>query len=412
MCRSTVLLEPTEKIGEVKGQQYSPKRKLGDSNPAFLCARYVLSRCYQAYHEEADEDPNESGWVRLHSLVLSAIAGGGQRWKKVLECLQQAGAVECDRQYGPKAYSRRYRLTPDWAETGWDNVVVTNWKHIPILLGDDGHIIVGNLPKIDEEDEDYEMRRIGGLELDRDLAKALAKQTEKVRTYWKNNRLKVVENHIANFSNEYRIGRTGRMITPLHCLPRPCREAVLLFGEPTCEVDVANSQPAILSSLYPPDSVEGERYKTLAETGNLYAEIMKKCKIELPIPVFKKEVFIPWLFRGDHRKENIQKVHRYMKRNFPILAQIVKDHPREGSESLSHKLQRIEAELVWHALEKEGIANVSIHDSARVRYADKERAIAVIKAAYASIGVVVKVTEKQAHAELLEANLWPMDQAA
>jgi hypothetical protein len=174
----------------------------------------------------------------------------------------------------------------------------------------------------------------------------------------------------------YHFDTYGRMHTNFTILKGFIRKNCLLIGgEETCEIDIPNSQPLLLSILMR-DSVGVDReefklFKMLVETGNFYQYILDNWGEDLEKSQIKNIVY-KVLFG---KNPNNSKVDKKFSQIFPTVHKFIKKYKSDlgNYKSLSWKLQGMESNLIFNVIISKIISLnpeieiVTIHDSIIVK---------------------------------------------
>lgn len=172
----------------------------------------------------------------------------------------------------------------------------------------------------------------------------------------------------------YHFDTYGRMHTNFTILKSFIRKNCLLInGSKTCEIDIKNSQPSFLCKLISEDfnyienieKAELEFFKYLTDNGLFYQYIIDNSEITLKSSA-KEMVYKVFFGKNYKNKDN-----NIFKNLFPsIYKYIIYFKNKEGNyKSLSHKLQKMESNLIYNKIIKRivelcpDIKIISIHDS-------------------------------------------------
>jgi hypothetical protein len=176
------------------------------------------------------------------------------------------------------------------------------------------------------------------------------------------------KNHIFYHFDSY-----GRMHTNFTILKSFVRKNCLLIdGEPTCELDIKNSQPLFLSKLISdtnsswikPD--EFRLFTTLVRNGNFYQYLIDSLDLENKSDA--KKLTYKVLF-GQNRPNS--KLDKKFISLFPTIHNFIKLYKKDMGDYkiLSHELQRQESNLIFNtvikrlSLEFPQISVITVHDS-------------------------------------------------
>lgn len=309
--------------------------------------------------------------------MMGRIAGGMNIWAKVGKLLCENGFLECDgkSKHGVKCFG--FRLGPKLHDAEWRGVAVDEetrkgkiakarelataplaypelkWTPIP-----------HEFPALTDD-----RPAIPGLSLDKDKAHQILSQIA-VGRGWTGRSLEAWHARIEDFSASYHVGATGRIFTDGNMLPKEVREALLIDGETTVEIDVKNCHPLLLATIYQAPSEESARWKALCESGRTYEEFM--AKFDLSREAAKNEQLLPFIYGGKRPM-----AEQFLSESFPELLERIRTYPRKGPKSLAHVLQRMESDLIVKTVCSEFKA-LSVHDAVRVKKCDQEAASAMI----------------------------------
>lgn len=200
---------------------------------------------------------------------------------------------------------------------------------------------------------------------------------------------------------------TGRVYSALTTLPKMFRKHLTINGKAFTELDLANSQPLLLSLLYRKwcdyNNIEiqedGEMYQLLCETGNFYSvfkDFVKKNKINV-YDTFKTDVFARILFNKDKKKEN--SYQRLFKKKFPSVYACISDIKSHNYKDVAFRLQSIEADLIikkisTRLVEEKIYSFFTIHDSINVLEKDKERVREIMLDEFSKVQLSPTIKEK------------------
>lgn len=324
------LFQPVLEIDTIKNIPFG-RKTLGDSAGGFKAACYVLHRCHLARHTQ------DSEWVPLWSQMMAKVARDAATWIRTREILIAYGFLECDQKYrkGQKSFS--FRLGASLRNVNW---------------------------KLSTEAFSFDLPAPqnvwSGLSIDKNKAHQILEQIVNWPKYekWTTATLDCWHYRIDEFSNDYNLGKTGRIFGDANMMPSPVREALRIHGEKTLEIDIKNSQPCLLSTLYRAPSEEQARYKNLVESGQIYEVFAKELKIKRDKA---KLQFLMFIFGNTKDTEEFAAV---FESQFPILAGLIQAERKKHFKALVYNLQRMEAKIILDACEK--FVGVSIHDGIRV----------------------------------------------
>lgn len=176
------------------------------------------------------------------------------------------------------------------------------------------------------------------------------------------------KNHIFYHFDSY-----GRMHTNFTILKSFVRKNCLLIdGEPTCELDIKNSQPLFLSKLISDTNTswvkedEFKLFSTLVKNGNFYQYLIDNLYLENKSDA--KKLTYKVLF-GQNRPNS--KLDQKFSSLFPTIHNFIKLYKKDMGDYkiLAHELQRQESNLIFNtiikkiSLEYPEISVITVHDS-------------------------------------------------
>lgn len=365
------LFQPSGAIDEILALPFKT-RTLGKSRGALRAALYALHRCHLAPYT------TDSVWASLPSQMMGKIAGGMNIWAKVRKLLCDNGFLECDgkSKHGVKCFS--YRLGPKLHDAEWRGVAVAEEtrkgriaKARELAAAPLAYSEIGWTPLPHELPTPTDDRpAIPGLSLDKDKAHQILSQIASDRG-WTRRTLEAWHARIEDFSSAYHVGTTGRIFTDGNMLPKEVREALLIDGETTVEIDVKNCHPLLLATIYQTPSEESARWKALCESGRTYEEFM--AKFTLSREAAKHEQLLPFFYGGKRPM-----AEQFLSENFPELLERITSFPRNGPKSLAHVLQRMESDIIVEAV-CGAFRALSVHDAVRVKASDELAATRIIQ---------------------------------
>ncbi len=188
----------------------------------------------------------------------------------------------------------------------------------------------------------------------------------------------------------YEADKNGRLHHNLTNMARSARKHVRLDGAPLVGVDFSTLHPNLILSLAP----EGiERDKLAAWLAD---DFYSRLALGLERPMDRKKVKKCFNSAVNAKNEHEYRypIFRVFAKEFPEIAQIVRDMKVDAHSNAAGVLQKLESQLIFAevvaALEKKGIACVSLHDAI---FASPENSAEVAsemtKAALRSLGVII-----------------------
>lgn len=325
---------PTNEIKSIESLPFK-KKTLERCPRAYGAARYALHKCYLA------SLTSDTEWAPLWSQLMGSIAGNTGQWTLAKNALCAEGYLECDDKCKKGEKSFCFKLGPMLENAKW------NYSDKFLSLPADKR------PKWQ------------GLELDQELAHKIVDEIAGPRS-WNSEVTKCWHTRVDQFSPHYKICKTGRAFSDANQFPKEMRDALVIDGEKTVEIDVVNCQPVLLATIFPEKSPEWERYRISAESGESYEEL--GAFAGLARDEAKRE-FIPYIFGG--RKPVAE---GFFKEEYPELLGAISQRRKEWYKGLAYDLQRKESSVIVDCLCREFRA-VSIHDGIRVKQSDAGGAV-------------------------------------
>ena len=165
--------------------------------------------------------------------------------------------------------------------------------------------------------------------------------------------------------------KTGRVFNNITSLPKVLRPYACLCGDPCVEIDVANSQPFLLASLYPAASAEKTRYVEIVCGGSFYETVGAAAGIDWQQGSkgrawLKEQVFTQVLFG---RPLHYLPLWKGFCRIFPELGALILAEKMDDHAKLALRLQRAEASIMLGGAVPEleevfpSLPMLTIHDS-------------------------------------------------
>lgn len=176
--------------------------------------------------------------------------------------------------------------------------------------------------------------------------------------------------------------KSGRMFTAITNLSKELRGCLRINGVPLVELDIASSQPLLLSRLYPKDSKELCKYKKLVEDGEFYEFIQKEMFDSYTRDEVKKLTYT-YMF-GPTNNPKCADYSKVFKEHFPEMHEILINEKRShiGHRLVAIRMQYLEASVVLGVAAKKcidlGIDIITIHDSFMVIPEHEESVISIL----------------------------------
>lgn len=201
--------------------------------------------------------------------------------------------------------------------------------------------------------------------------------------------------------------KTGRIYSTLTNLPKLFRPFLSIDSESFYELDIASSQPLLVSFLYRKwcdyncvdVQKDGADYQEICESGdfyNVFGKYVKKNNVRVD-ETFKVDVFSRIFFNEEYYKENTYQ--KLFKKRFPSIATCIKDIKKNNYKDVARKLQEIEADLIINKISTrliaEGITDFfTIHDSISVLNKDKKRTKQIMMEEFGKVNLRPTIKEK------------------
>lgn len=311
-------------------------KTLGKYKKSATIVQWVLHKLYGAYHLQRKHKPAKRGWLAFTAERMAVMAKGDRKeWPQLKDFLVNNNLVECDGTYCPGKKAMLYRLKI--SHKGWHQ------SQEPISIIEP----VGTESPLDVGVNDRGLRKI---------LECAAQERG-----WESSRVDYWHSYLTDeWDKDFTIGKTGRVFARWNLCPSDARKCLTINGKETSELDISNSQPLLLSTLYAGKAkLEYARYLKLVQSGKLYEDL--QAKGDYPSRKAAKEAFIEYLFGSTKHP----KAEQYLERNFPYLAALITAYHGENHKKLARVLQTIESDIVVNQICGEFPA-ISIHDGVRV----------------------------------------------
>lgn len=307
---------------------------------------------------------------RLHTRNFLFPLLGDRDYKEVLGALEELGIIEIDTKYVVGSKSRSYRLKREFLDD----------LEIETVIG----------PPIAEPSPDFiKQPFLRETSISEEGQREVINQLLKMRSRAKKTFLRLAVEQI--LKRNWWISQqavTGRVCTNVSNVNSFVRPYLLLRGEKVAEIDISNSQPYFMASLYPRDSDESRRYRSMVCSGQFYEEINRRLTEPLGDLTNKKlrtklkRRLFTEIFFG--RLESRREVWGIFSEMFPELAgEIVALKERESYKALALELQSKEALAIVFGVMAEcvvlDIPVLTVHDSVLCREKDWEKVWSLIE---------------------------------
>lgn len=209
-----------------------------------------------------------SGYAPLRNDYLRAVLGHRGAGRTVEECLA-AGWIERDNRWMAGKESMGYRIVKRLAKERLEarpfedpelEARIVTWQEARIRTAIDGR-----------PERQFVYDNLGRLGFRRGMMGVLTREDLTIdQLNCRIQSIGKVEDRAWWFSADK---NTDRIFHNVSTMPGECRDLLLIDGQPVAETDISNSQPFILSSLYPGPSPERTRYLDLCVSGGFYEHL-------------------------------------------------------------------------------------------------------------------------------------------
>lgn len=333
------------------------QKTVGVNRHALRYAKVVLSLIYLS-----DEVKDRPGWVEIRCRKFTEICKSPTTWNGLKKALKAAGLIDSNGSWDDgkttgKPRAEQYRLGPMLKNCEW---VCENAPIVPVIKPPpqngtylDSEMAFKALEVLDLS-EDAKGRKRNLLEQRRAKARIALK--------------------IERFTNRVKIGpKTGRASSSLTRLCFEIRNCYKIANKPTAEADLKNSQPLLMATLYLLDCPEKQEWIKLATGKGIYKALAEETgRTEKEVKFWMVE----WI--GGHKGRRM--IDRWLiKAGFTQLQAICSEIKKADSKGLSHKLQRLESDVIVQAFRARWTGHcMTVHDSVRVEADRLEEAQALI----------------------------------
>jgi len=178
-----------------------------------------------------------------------------------------------------------------------------------------------------------------------------------------------------------------RLFSPLTNLKTEFRSCLSIEGDPLAYVDMVCAQPTFLACLSSDEKLlracqEDHLYDSIGELFNVTRKEAKGCYYQYIFGRNRKDR------RGNRTAFEVQE---FFKEKYPRAADFAWDAKKENHRRLSHKLQRMEAELFVDGmlleLKRLNVPALTIHDSIVVGEQDREQAMGIAQRILSDNGI-------------------------
>lgn len=178
--------------------------------------------------------------------------------------------------------------------------------------------------------------------------------------------------------------KSGRVFNNFTSLPKVLRSYSLLGGQPCAEIDIRNSQPFFLGSLYPTDCAEAQRYLAIVSEGRFYEALNEASGCPFGSDNrdrLKKAVYVQVLYG---RRFADSPLWAGFEKLFPMLSRIVTERKSKDYRQLAIEMQRQEASVMINRVVPRlaetfpGVPFLTVHDSLTVPHQFAAEAVTLL----------------------------------
>lgn len=322
-------------------------------------------------------------FVPIQAVTLQRLLGSAYA-APALRALQSAGVVECNRRYSSGRFPKSYRLAAEFRSQPVEWRIFSDATLAAKLRGHDEEKTRGAIAG--SKTRETLLRALGRLSFSPE-----AHRISQMRTYetpheqaaWLMPLVDIEQGrHWLRHD-----AKTGRVFHSVAQCPSELRRHLLVDGERTIEVDMANAQPFFLLSLYDESEPERAKFASVVSQGLFYETVFeampknarRRWGGELKAWAedgsthrsrFKTHSIIHILYSTMDDGKGPRAVFEAFRKVFPVLAEIVfwRRTCRASSSAFACEMQRREADLVIGRVipgilaELPGCVPVSIHD--------------------------------------------------
>jgi len=315
----------------------------------------------------------------LNSIVLKEKYG--HLYNYYIDWLIENKIIRLKRNYSVGKNSRIYSLYEDiisgniYRYNNTDKILLKKYKNRYYQYEIDNNDIIPKEIKNKLISDLYSV----SIEYDRSIFYLDSLKSEKNSIY---NRNRYSVDAISDKHIFYHFDHFGRMHSNFTILKSFIRKNCLLIdGEETCEIDIANSQPLFLSKLIMEidskwvNKEELSLFNRLVINGNFYIYLVDKCNLKSRDEA--KEMTYKVLFG---KNQNNSKYDKKFIELFPTIHYFIKKYKNDHKDYkiLSHTLQKMESEFIFKEvineimMINEDIKIITVHDSLIVQRRFKE----------------------------------------
>jgi hypothetical protein len=316
---------------------------------------------------------NSGDFVNLHMKTLESIFHPTFIYRAI-NILHNSGVIEINKDYSPKAFSRKYAIAKDLrkgfflARLDFPGAIIKSFREKMELgrkLGVKKMLDNAACPLSARKQYSFIMKCLKSVSLDEEslLEEKFRKKVEIVQSgdYW------------------VRLKKNGRWFHNICFFPKILRNFIFIDGEQSIEIDYSNMQPWMAVKLYDKNNelhiVEMAKYASYCKS-SFYERFKGLCgELANSFPNIKEEMYRQ-IFFGKYIPE-LYPLLKVFAAEFPILSKIIKNIKWENHKYLSGRLQKLESDIVIGSVMSWCMENkikcIPIHDSIICKESDKER---------------------------------------
>lgn len=339
---------------------------------AASCAEF-LSDLYE--RSVSDQPPPRGRWIPISTKAAKSVYGD-RTWRRVRETLTELGILETNHSYKVGRRPKTYRIAKAYIDK-FEAISTDQWlgsARAPKSILSPSIDPTTASPQVAWIMESYNCVSISGRV--EDLLDQLSDESPIER-----HRAAIMLQRVASGTGRFSRPECGRLFYPITGLRKAFRRALLIDGKPTCEIDVAGSQPLLHATLYSEQCEERARYVELAGSPSFYETVAGWVGFRGDRSGFKKLVFSN-LFYGHIRQSAKRNLFAKFREQFPKLAAKIELMKRDNLRDLPLLMQQTEAKIVidyaCDKLRRQNVKVLTVHDSIIVAVTDRplaERAL-------------------------------------
>lgn len=323
-------------------------------------------------------------WIGVHRDHWRSLLGG--RYADVIRLAESLGFIETNHRYSSGRFSKSYRLAKEYRIPKSREYILKRRKS-------------GEGPRIRIDDSDAVGTRLAG------WFEHASLPTLDAAAGWDQFSVRSV------YLRQWYAVRCayGRFHSSFTALPKAQRQRLLLAGENSVEIDIANSQPLFLSILANANNpvptpvttpgkaisicgtvLDSQRFLELTSIGQLYTHFQRATGWSRRRV---KRSFIVMMF-ADVQTTTRMKIFGLLNREFPTIAEFIVESKRHQYQDLAKLLQRFESQTMI-----DGVAGgldfpvLTVHDSIIVPKENSQAAVDAIRKRFTELGSNVTIKQ-------------------